>query len=156
MQQYGYSSSRSTSGVRLNILAKIAGCSQQMARRYAIGEALPEVDVIYKIAKWLDVSPGWLLFGDETKIPNNIIQKDLVEIDPELLKYILQKVQPLYFSTNNLPELVNFIMDIIYDATHIEADSATIQKIVDITVNSATRFNGCTDEKRAVRSTYNK
>ncbi|MDQ5884570.1 MAG: hypothetical protein QG556_910 [Pseudomonadota bacterium] len=63
MQQADLGSSKSKAGVQINKLAKISGCSNQMARRYALGEALPDVDVTYKIAKCLKVSPGWLLYG---------------------------------------------------------------------------------------------
>lgn len=94
MKQAHLQSSKSKAGVKVSLLAKVAGCSHQMARRYALGLGLPDIDVTYKIAKWLNVSPGWLLFGEETLVPNNITQKNLIQIEPDLLEYILNKSAP--------------------------------------------------------------
>ena len=141
MQQADLASSKSKAGVKVSKLAEIAGCSHQMARRYVLGEALPDVNVTYKIAKWLKVSPGWLLFGDETEIPNNLDQKNLIQIEPDLLEYILN-------ITKDTNELISFIMDIINDATHIKADKSEILKIIDLSINSAIRFNGLKHDNR--------
>lgn len=139
MEEAGYSSSRSKTGVRLNKLAEVSGCSQQMARRYVLGEALPEIDVTFKIAKWLNISPGWLLFGEKTIAPKIDIE-DIIQIDPELLEYILIKSSSLFHMTDDSKELVSFIMDIINDVTHIEADRKAILQIIDMSINSARRF----------------
>ena len=142
LQQANQVSSKSKTGVKVSKLAEIAGCSHQMARRYVLGEALPDIDITYKIAKWLKVSPGWLLFGEETEIPNNLNQQNLIQIEPDLLHYILTKSAFLFSITHDVKELVHFIMDIVNDATHIEADKKEILKVVDISINSAARFNG--------------
>lgn len=149
MQQANLVSPNSKAGVKVSKLAEISGCSHQMARRYVLGEALPDVNVTYKIAKWLKVSPGWLLFGEETKIPNNIDQKNLIQIEPDLLEYILTKSASLFTITKDTNELISFIMDIINDAIHIKADKNEILKIIDISINSATRFNGIKHDNRA-------
>ena len=147
MQQAGFGSLRSKAGVKIKHLAQISGCSHQMARRYVLGNALPDVDVTFKIAKWLKVSPGWLLFGEESDIPNNINQKNLINIEPDLLEYILIKSAPLFSITNDMRELACFIMDIINDTTHIEAEKKDILKIVDISIHSAMRFNENANDK---------
>lgn len=149
MQFKGYNSERSKAGVRIDKLTEVCGCSHQMARRYVLGEALPDIDITLKIAKWLDISPGWLLFGDESKIPNNINENNLIHIDHDLLEYILLKSAQLFLVTDDLKELVSFIMDIVDDTTHIEADKKSILKIVDISVNSVTRFNGLSNGKKS-------
>ena len=141
MRNHGLNSEKSKAGVKINELTKISGCSHQMTRRYVLGEALPDIDVIFKIAKWLEVSPGWLLYGEESDIPNNINQKNLIQIEPKLLEYILLKSIPLSEITKNHQELTSFMMDIINDVTHIDADNKAIIKIIDISINSATRFN---------------
>ena len=150
MQNEGMGSLRSKAGVKIKELAEISNCSHQMARRYVLGDALPDVDVTFKIAKWLKVSPGWLLFGEESKIPNNINQKNLIQIEPDLLEYILNASAPLFLMTKDLHELICFIMDIINDTTHIEADKKDILRIVDISINSAMRFNERSNDKRAI------
>lgn len=148
MKQANLISSASKAGVKVSLLAEICGCSHQMARRYVLGEALPEVDVTYKIAKWLKVSPGWLLFGDDTQIPSNISQDNLIQIEPDLFEYILTKSTMLLGLTKDPKELVHFIMDSVNDATHIKADKEELMKIIDISVNSAMRFNGMKNDRK--------
>ena len=152
MQQENLGSSKSKAGVKITKLAEIGGCSHQMARRYVLGEALPDVDVTYKIAKWLKVSPGWLLYGEEDDIPNNIGQKNLIQIEPDLLEYILSKCASLFDITKNKQELISYIMDIIHDATHIEAEPKEIIKVIDMSINSITRFHGINDDVRVKTS----
>jgi hypothetical protein len=124
-----------------------------MARRYVLGEALPEIDVTYKIAKWLKVSPGWLLFGEETQIPSHVAQDNLIQIESDLFEYILMKSTDLLALTKDPKEIVHFIMDSVNDATHIKADKEELMKIIDISVNSAMRFNGIkNDRKNSKRS----
>ena len=148
MQQANLGSSKSKAGVKTSGLAEISGCSHQMARRYVLCEALPDIDVIYRIAKWLNVSPGWLLFGKEGDVPNNIGQKNLIQIEHDLLEYILMKSVVLFNITKNTPELISYMMDIIHDATHIEADPKEILKIIDMSINSVMRFHGINDDSR--------
>lgn len=153
MQEAGLGSSNSRAGVRINKLAEMSGCSLQMARRYALGEALPDIDATYKIASWLKVSPGWLLFGEETQNPNIIGEKDLICIPPELLEYVLLKSSKLFSIATDVGELVSFIMDIIKDSVHIEADRKAILKVIDISITSALRFNGTKHDKKATPTT---
>lgn len=148
MKQANLVSSASKAGVKVSALAEVCGCSHQMARRYVLGEALPEVDVTYKIAKWLKVSPGWLLFGEETQIPSHISQENLIQIEPDLFEYILTKSTMLLELTKDPKELVHFIMDSVNDATHIKADKEELMKIIDISVNSAMRFNGIKNDRK--------
>lgn len=148
MKQINLTSSASKAGVKISVLAEVCGCSHQMARRYVLGEALPEVDVTYKIAKWLKVSPGWLLFGEETQLPSNITQNSLIQIEADLFEYILTKSTMLLELTQDPKELVHFIMDSVNDATHIKAAKEELMKIIDISVNSAMRFNGLRNEQK--------
>ena len=148
MKQANLISSASKAGVKISVLAEVCGCSHQMARRYVLGEALPEVDITYKIAKWLKVSPGWLLFGEDSQIPSNISQDNLIQIEPDLFEYILTKSTMLLELTKDPKELVHFIMDSVNDATHIKADKEELMKIIDISVNSAMRFNGIKNDRK--------
>jgi transcriptional regulator with XRE-family HTH domain len=90
LQDKGYSSSRSKSGIEMSELAKIAGVSYSMARKYVLGVALPDYHLIPKIAHWLNVSPGWLLFGEELSF-SHLKSSTAIEIETELLRYILNK-----------------------------------------------------------------
>lgn len=140
LERKGLSSTRSTAGVNFNELAKAVGCSNQMARKYTLGQALPDADTILKIAHYLNASPGWLLFGENPTAPIDANQSELVGIDYELLRHILHKISPLFVSTENANEVVNFAMDIIYDASHLNTDRKTIFKIIEISISSAERF----------------
>lgn len=141
MTEEGFDSTRAKNGVDISKLAKISGCSYQMARKYTLGEALPELHVIAKIAIWLRTSPSWLLFGEnETQISRHT-SGAIIEIEPDLLKYILNKSHVLFKLSNNSDDIVNFIVDTIYDATHLNSDNKTIHKIIDMMISSATLLN---------------
>lgn len=146
----GFSSSRSKAGIEINQLAKVASVSYQMARKYALGMALPEYHVVLKIAKWLNVSPSWLLFGEkEPSAPNYHKSSTTIEIEAELLKYILQKCIILFPPTNDAEKIINYIFGMIYDASHIDTDNKTILKIIDMMLSSAVQLGNINQEKRA-------
>ncbi len=149
LRKEGYSSNRSRAGVEINELAKVAGVSYQMARKYALGLALPDYYVILKIAKWLNISPSWLLFGEKELLASENRSSSLIEIESELLKYILYKCIILFPPTSEAEKIINYIVGIIYDASHIDADNKTIIKIIDMMLSSAVQLNEINKEKRA-------
>ncbi len=132
MRKAGYMSARVKNGIDIEKLAQISGCSYQMARRYALGEALPEIYIIAKIAAYLKSSPSWLLFGENQSLISEQKTGAMIEISPDLLKYILHKSIVLLSITDNKDELVNFLVDSIYDASHLQADDNMIYKIIDM------------------------
>ena len=133
----GYGSSRSRAGIDINQLAKISECSYQMARKYALGHVLPEITVIMKIAKWLRMSPSALLFGESDEFSTKSKSDATIEIELDMLKYILNKSIPLLFMTPDSQNVINFISDTIYDAAHLHVDKPTIFKIIDMMISSA-------------------
>lgn len=150
LQREGYISNRiSKTGIEINHLAKAAGVSYQMARKYSLGLALPDYHIIPKIAKWLNVSPGWLLFGETEQYTTDQISPPLIAIETALLKHILLKCSVLYPSTNEAEKIVNYIVGIIYDISHINTDYQTILKIIDMMLSSAMEFSDMPKEKRA-------
>lgn len=149
LEKEGHVSSRSKAGIEISQLAKVAGVSYQMARKYALGMALPDYHVIPKIANWLNVSPSWLLFGEkETRIPE-LKPNSLIEIDTELLRHILNKCSVLFPHTIATEKIINFIVGVIYDASHINADANTIFKIIDMMLSSAIQMSELGLNKRA-------
>ena len=154
MIRKGLASSRSAAGVNFSQLAKAANCSNQMARKYTLGEALPDPDTIIKIATFLEASPGWLLFGDNPASPNNLKQAELIGIDYELLRYILLRVAPLFSVAQDPKEVINFVMDIVYDASHLDSDRKTILKIIDMSVSSAGRFQKAPSSKKENKNDF--
>lgn len=141
MKNEGHFSKRSNSGLNINLLSEISGCSYQMARRYLLGEALPEIYVILKISKWLRVAPGWLLFGDKDPLLSSPKSLNNIEIDLDLLKYILIKSDDLFSFTENKSSVINFIVDAVYDASHLNTDQETNKKIIDMMISSAEKLN---------------
>ena len=141
MATAGYLSSRSKTGVDITKLAKVSECSYQMARKYTLGQALPDLHVVVKITAWLKISPSWLLFGENATIPASNNLGAIIEISPDLLKYILNKCSVLFELSNKSDEIVNFIVETIYDATHLNSDTKTVHKIIDMMISSATLLN---------------
>lgn len=149
MQEEGYESDRSGAGVDIKKLVKVTGCSYQMARRYVLGQALPELHIILKIASWLNTSPSWLLFGEnDSKLPSNHKPGAIIEIEPDLLKYILKKSVTLLSITDNSETIINFIVDSVYDASHLNTDKKTVYKIIDMMITSATLLNNGSKENK--------
>jgi transcriptional regulator with XRE-family HTH domain len=149
LQKEGYISSRSKAGIEINELAKVAGVSYQMARKYALGMALPDYHIIPKIAKWLKVSPSWLLFGEKETITPEQKSVSSIVIESDLLKYILHKCIILFPPVPDGDKIINYIVDVIYDASHLNTDNKTILKIIDMMLSSAMQLNNIKQEKQA-------
>lgn len=146
MQEKGHISDRSRAGVKLDQLAEVCGCTPQMVRRYVLGEALPDIDITVRIAQWLDVTPGWLLFGDNRPVLNFIPYTDHIHIEADVLEYILLKTAPLYNLNQEKQDLVSFVMEIIQEVTQLAADKKAMLKLIDVSVSSALRFQQQTVE----------
>ncbi len=150
LQREGYTSQRSRAGTDVSQLAKVAGVSFQMARKYALGLALPDYHILPKIANWLNVSPSWLLFGEHNPIvPEKIKSNSNIEIETDMLKYILTKCAVLFPNDEEPEKVMNYITSVIYDASHIEADKNTVLKMIDMMISSAIQLSNITAKKRA-------
>lgn len=149
MCERGYNSERTAGGVNIGILASIADCSYQMARKYAIGEVLPDLSIIIKIANHLNCHPAQLLFDDVPlqNIPiNNAV--DLVAINKPLLKYILNKSLALLSLSHDSEDIINFVVGIIYDVSHLDVNTETLHKIIDMMISSATLLNKTVQDEK--------
>ena len=82
MESKGMTSAGSRSGIDVAALAKAAGTSYEMARRYAEGAAVPRPDTLAAIARWLGTSPDALLWGRAAG----------AQLDPGLLEKCLHAV----------------------------------------------------------------
>jgi transcriptional regulator with XRE-family HTH domain len=88
MSARGMQSARNAkSGVDVGPLAKAAGVSREMARRYTQGSAVPDVDRMKKIADWLEVRVTWLRDGegtaDESTAPHGVRETGAQPYMPE-------------------------------------------------------------------------
>lgn len=150
MKNAGYGTTRSPNGICIKTLAEITNASEQICRRYIRGEALPDYSKILRISSRLSVSPGWLLFGENNDgIYNTSRKSNSIIIERDLLECIISKALGLLIIMKDKQELTPFIMDIIDDVTQIDANKEDLLKIIEISVNSAIRFNESSYDIRA-------
>lgn len=135
----GYNSPRSTSGVCIHKLAEITNYSPQICRKYLRGEAIPEPVKLVEIATKLQVSPGWLLFGDSQNIQG--VPPDKISISKNLLHYIFAKASCLYNSVLSEQEIPSFLLELINDVSLINANEEQSKKIVDLALASVKHFS---------------
>ena len=135
MKLRGYTASRSPNGICMKTLANFADASEQICRRYIRGEALPNHEKIIKIAAHLEISPAWLVFGEEAKDRLNS------GIDDELLHYILKRIHELYrHEASAMDDFADFVLGLIKDIREIETSRENLEKIIDLAVASISSF----------------
>lgn len=135
----GFNSQRSTSGVSIDKLAEITGYSVQICRKYLRGEAIPEPTKLVAIAAALQVSAGWLLFGEahnDAHTDNNTIS-----IKKSLLHYIFSKAAYLYNTNLMEQEVSDFLMELMNDVSLINANEEQSKKIIDLALSSIKHFS---------------
>jgi hypothetical protein len=135
----GFNSQRSTSGVSIHKLAEITGYSVQICRKYLRGEAIPEPTKLVEIAMKLNISPGWLLFGDAHN--DSYMSHDRVTISKNLLHYIFTKAACLYNGDLKEDEVPDFLMELIKDISLINANEEQSKKIIDLALSSVKHFS---------------
>ena len=134
MKANGYTASRSPNGICMHTLATFADASEQICRRYIRGEALPCYEKVIAIAHHLQVSPGWLLFGEDSSPEMN-------PIDDSLLHYILKRSHHLYREeTNQTDDYADFVVELLRDIREIEASKENLEKIIDLAIGSISSF----------------
>lgn len=134
----GYAKS-TQAGVSATPIAKAIGCSQQMARKYTLGECFPECVNVMKLAEWLGVDPGWLIFGTN----RNSEQGD-TSINITALKLILEHSQELINDPNqeyDYDRFANFQSDLIENISKIDVDEQSVKNIVRASISGA-KFAG--------------
>lgn len=144
MKSNGHTASRSPNGICMTTLAKFAGASEQICRRYIRGDALPDFEKVTSIAASLNVSAGWLLFGEEKPVTTHQPKS----IDDDLLHYILNKSHLLYREeTENTDDFADFVLELVRDVREIDTSKANLEKIIDMAVGSISSYK----EKRSKR-----
>ena len=107
----GFNSNRSPYGVDVARLSDIAQHSPQICRKYLKDTALPGFDTIIQLSEALNVSPGWLLFGDGS--PQH---KNLVSLSPALLRCVIEEgltVRANFESNHNFADFLMHIVETI-------------------------------------------
>ena len=135
----GYGSARSASGVNLQRLAELTGHSVQICRKYLLGQVIPDPAKLSVLAAKLNVSPGWLLFGDCHGMEH--MEENKVTISEPLLHYIFTHANELYQSKHSAEELPDFLLELTKDVSYINADEMKSKKIIDLALLSAKHFS---------------
>lgn len=133
----GFNSNRSTSGVDIHKLTEITGYSSQICRKYLLGQALPEPAKLVEIAKALKVSPGWLLFGENS---NKAKQDNPLTIKKALIRYVFEKASMLKRNQYSQLEVSNFLIGLAEDVSLMQTTDAQSKKIIDLALASASHF----------------
>ncbi len=136
--QSGYGSTRSASGVNLQRLAELTGHSVQICRKYLLGQVIPDPAKLSVLAAKLNVSPGWLLFGDCHGMEH--MEEHKVTISEPLLHYIFTHANELYQSKNSGEDLPGFLVELTKDVSSINASEVKSKKIIDLALLSAKHF----------------
>ena len=134
----GYHSTRSTSGVDIHKLVELTGNSPQICRKYLSGQVIPEPTKLAELAAKLDVSPGWLLFGDSHSKSDDVENK--ITISKELLHYIFKHANQLYTEKPSDREIPDFLLDLTHDVCQIQTSDEQSRKIIDLALSSAKHF----------------
>lgn len=135
----GYHSSRSTSGVDIHKLVEMTGYSPQICRKYLRGQVIPEPAKLTELAAKLNVSPGWLLFGDSHS--NAGVVENKITISDDLLHYIFAHANQLYSPNPSNPETPDFLLNLTREISQIETSEDQSKKIIDLALSSAHHFN---------------
>lgn len=136
MKAKGHVASRSPKGICMQTLAQFAGASEQICRRYVRGDALPDYEKVIKIAASLQISPGWLVFGEQNSPLENYLP-----ISEDLLYYIIQKSHNLFqLEPNSNDDFPEFVMELIRDVKGVKTNTETLKKTIDIALRSICSF----------------
>ena len=125
MIQKGFSSNRSPYGVDVTRLSEITQHSPQICRKYLKNTALPNKETIMRLSEALDVSPGWLLFGEDTSR-----HKDLVSLSPALLRSVIEEglAVQAHFKSNH--DFADFLMHIVEKIQKFDLPEVDIRQII--------------------------
>lgn len=136
MMGAGYLSLRAASGVNIQKLVEITQHSSQICRKYLSGAAIPEPIKLVMIARALDVSPGWLLFGENDTHSHN----NQIVISKNLLQYLFSHIGDLYHNAHIQDDIADFLLGLVVDISQIDAPEKQLEKIIDIALSSAKHF----------------
>lgn len=134
----GHGSSRSASGVNIHKLVEMTGYSPQICRKYLRGHVIPEPAKLTELASKLNVSPGWLLFGDSHS--NADVVEHRITISDELLHYIFAHANQLYTGGDSTIKTPDFLLKLTRDVSQIGVNDDQSKKIIDLALASAHHF----------------
>ena len=121
----GFNSNRSPYGVDVTRLSAITQHSPQICRKYLKNTALPSFDTIMRLSEALNVSPGWLLFGE-----GPYQHKNLVSLSPALLRLVIEEGLAVqnHFKSNH--DFADFLVHIVETIQKFDLPEGDIRQII--------------------------
>lgn len=140
LRSNGFGTTRSPSGICMRTLSEMANASEQICRRYIRGDALPEYERVVNIAAKLNVSPGWLLFGEQHKTRAS---HDAINIDETLVRYILTQSHALFhdIEKTNGKDYVDFVLNLLNEIKDIDTSRENLEKIINLALGSIVSYH---------------
>jgi len=129
-------SNRAHNGVCAKKLAEVSDCSYQMARKYTNGLAMPEYATTLAIANWLEVSPGWLAFGEEPGETRSTITEDTILASLDLIREIIHQALICSQTITDLNDFTDFVVSVLQDVHKMKADKNTVFKMTELAIKS--------------------
>lgn len=130
MLKAGLDSQRSASGADIHELSKITGCSLQICRKYIQGKVMPGLSKLIDIATALQVTPGWLVFGDVNNSQKE--SNENVIIRKEALEYIFMKIAGLTTNKNMSENFSVIMLELVNTIASINGTEAQNKQIIDL------------------------
>lgn len=144
----GHISNNANSGVKVKELAKFISASSHMTRRFTLGQSMPDHYTIYKMAEFLSVSPGWLLFGEAPTNHRIIESDDYLHINQSFLSYILEETSEMLQSGEDKKTICSFIAELVHSVTKMEGNYSSQEKLFSLAVKSAKKFQQSTQASK--------
>lgn len=139
MVKRGYASRSASSGVSPAALCKTLGCFSETALRHLNGKSVPSPENILKISEWLQVEPGFLLFGEQGS-QCSAEDKNKIKLDKDLFNYALKKITPIIKDSKSHEQVVEFFISILSDLSHMQIEVAQLKQVFDVAIKSSLFF----------------
>lgn len=134
----GFNSSRSATGVDILKFAKTISHTPQICRKYLRGETIPEPAKLAEIASHLNVSPGWLLFGESHGKQDK--ESNKITINKNILHHLFIHINQLYSKDGAYEALPNFWLELTEDLQDFSSQEDKSKKIIDIALSAFKHF----------------
>ena len=94
-------------------------------RKYLKNTALPSKETVLRLSEALNVSPGWLLFGESSSQ-----HKNLTSLSPALLRHVIEEGLAVqnHFKFNH--DFANFLMHIVETIQKFDLPDLEIRQII--------------------------
>ncbi|MEI6094901.1 MAG: helix-turn-helix transcriptional regulator [Gammaproteobacteria bacterium] len=121
----GFNSHRSPYGVDISRLARITQHSPQICRKYLKNTALPSKETVLRLSEALNVSPGWLLFGESSSQ-----HKNFVSLSPALLRCVIEEGFAVQHHFKSNHDFADFLMHIVEKIQKFDLPDLEIRQII--------------------------